>query len=91
MTRERSAIGPVSAISALRAAIAELEYAIAKLVAELKALQESDGVSQMEAAVSTEAEWQRFFEQQEHALGMELVRLVSELLTAHAEEIESND
>jgi hypothetical protein len=66
---------------ALKAAIAEMEYAIAKQVAELKALQESDGAKLMEVAGSSEAEWQRFFEQQREGLKMELSRLESAMLT----------
>ncbi len=50
----------LSEAEALKAAIAELEYAIAKLVAELKALQESDGIKMMDAAGATEADWQCF-------------------------------
>jgi hypothetical protein len=70
----------LSEAEALKAAIAELEYAIAKLVAELKALQESDGTKLMDAAGATGADWQSFFEQQRGALEIELDKVVSDLL-----------
>lgn len=65
---------------ALRAAIAELEYAITKLIAELKALQQSDGVKLVDAAGAAEADWQSFFEQQQETLETELARIVSDIL-----------
>ncbi len=77
----------LSEVEALKAAIAELEYAIARLVAELKALQESDGVKLMDAAGATEADWQRFFEQQRGTLEIELDTIVTDLLAAHTEKI----
>ena len=70
---------------ALRAAIAELEYAISRLIAELKALQESDGVKLMETAGATEADWQRFLEQQQKVLETELARIVSGVQAAQTE------
>ena len=79
----------LSEVEALKAAIAEMEYAIAKLVSELKALQASDGVGLMDAAGATEADWQGFFEQQRGTLEIELDKIVSSLLAraAHTEEI----
>lgn len=79
----------LSEVEALKAAIAELEYAIARLVAELKALQESDGVKLMDTAGATEADWQCFFEQQHETLEIELNTIVSDLLAlaAQTEEI----
>jgi len=77
----------LSEVEALKGAIAELEYAIARMVAELKALQESDGVRLMDAAGATEADWQRFFEQQQETLEMELANTVSAILAEQAEEI----
>lgn len=77
----------LSEVEALKAAIAELEYAIARLVAELKALQESDGVRLMDTAGAAEADWQRFFEQQRDTLEMELARVVSAILAEQAEKI----
>ena len=71
----------------LKAAIAELEYALARLVVELKALQGSDGVSLMDAAGATEADWQSFFEQQRDTLDMELARVESAILAGRTEEI----
>ncbi len=81
----------LSEVEALKAAIAELEYKIARLVAELKALQASDGVNLMDVAGATEADWQGFFEQQREALDIELGAIVSDLLTlaAQTEEIGS--
>lgn len=78
----------LSQAETLNAAIAELKYAIARLVAELKALQASDGVQLMEAAGATEADWQRFFEQQRDALESELARLVPTIVSRYAEESE---
>jgi hypothetical protein len=80
----------LSEIEALKAAIAEMEHAIARLVAELKALQGSDGVKLMGTAGATEAEWQCFFEQQHETLETELNTIVSDLLAlaAQTEEIE---
>ncbi len=78
----------LSQAEALRAAIAELEYAITQMVAELKALQASDGVGLMESAGTTEADWQRFFAQQRDTLESELARVVSSLLAGLAEETE---
>lgn len=77
----------LSEVEALKGAIAELEYAIARLVNELKALQESDGVRLMDAAGATETDWQRFFEQQQETLEMELANTVSAILAEQAEEI----
>lgn len=77
----------LSEVEALKGAIAELEYAIARLVAELKALQESDGVRLMEAAGATEADWQRFFEHQLNTLEMELARIVSDIQAEQTDEV----
>ncbi len=68
-------------VEALKAAIAELEYAIATLVAELKVLQKSEGVKLTDLAGATEAEWNFFFEMQRENLEMELDRILSDLLT----------
>lgn len=75
----------LSEAEALKAAIAELEYAISRLIAELKALQESDGVKLMDAAGATEADWQCFLEQQHKTLETELARIVSNILAEHTE------
>ena len=76
----------LSEAEALKAAIAELEYAITRLIAELKALQESDGIKLMDEAGATEADWHRFFEQQQKTLEMELVNIVSAILAEQTEE-----
>lgn len=76
----------LSEAEALKAAIAEMEYAIAKQVAELKALQESDGAWLMADAGSSEADWQRYFEWQKGVLEMELARLVSAIVAEVAED-----
>jgi hypothetical protein len=78
----------LSEVEALKAAIAELEHAIAKLVLELKAVQESDAVRLVESAGSREDDWQRFFDQRGEALEMELCRLVSDIQAIHAEDVE---
>ena len=77
----------LSAVEALRAAVAELEFAIAKLVAELRALQDSDGIKLTNAAGATEIEWQHFFERRQAELEVELVELVSGILTMHTDEV----
>lgn len=81
----------LSEVEALKAAIAELDYVIAKLVAELKALQQSDGFSLMNAAGATESHWQDFFEQQRGALEIELARVVSDLLVHETEEQDAHE
>lgn len=74
---------------ALKAAIAELEYAIVKLVAELKALQESDAARLVASAGSREEDWQSFFEQHARGLDMELHRVASDIRAMHADEVEA--
>ena len=76
---------------ALKAAIAEMEYAIARLVVELKALQDSDGVKLVDAAGATEADWQIFLDQQRETLVMELSNIVSNILAAQNEEQDSHE
>jgi hypothetical protein len=76
----------LSEAEALRAAIAELEHAISKLLAELKALQASDGVKLMDTAGATEADWTSFFEQRRHTLERELERIESDILALHTKE-----
>lgn len=63
----------------LKSAISEMEYAIAKLVFELKALQESDGMKLMDTAGATEADWQLFLKKQQKLLGDELAKIMSEI------------
>ena len=70
----------LSEVEALKAAIAELEYAIVRLVAELKSLQGSDAVRLMDAAGPAEADWQCFFAQQRETLETELAGIVSAML-----------
>lgn len=77
----------LSEVEALKGAIAELEYTIGRLAAELKALQESDGVRLMDAAGATEADWQRFFEHQKEILEIELANTVVAILAEQTEEI----
>lgn len=78
----------LSEAEALRGAIAELEFAIARMVAELKALQESDGVKLMDAAGTTEADWQDFFKRQQGELENELARTMSEVQAIQTEGID---
>lgn len=75
----------LSESEALRAAIAELEYAITRLIVELKALQESDSFKLVDAAGASEADWHRFLEQQQQTLERELVKIVSDILAKQAE------
>jgi hypothetical protein len=77
----------LSEVEALKAAIAELEYAIAKLVAELRALQESHGIKLMNTAGATEADWQYFFVQQRETLEAELAKSVLKILAVQKEEL----
>lgn len=76
----------LSEAEALKAAVAEMEYAIAKQVAELIALQNSDGAKLVAAAGSTETEWQSFFEQQEEALEKELAKIVANIIAEQNDE-----
>ena len=75
----------LSEAEALKAAIAEMEHAIAKLVAELQALQGSDGVGLLQAAGATEADWPRFFERQREGLERELDATASAILDTKTE------
>jgi hypothetical protein len=75
----------LSEAEALRAAIAEMEYAIARLVAELQALQASDGVKLADAAGVTEEDWKIFLEEQQEILGHELGKIVSDIMAAQTE------
>lgn len=70
-------------VDGLKAAIAELEHAIAHTLMALKALYASDACQLMMAAGTTEASWQVFFHQQEEILHEELARLVSGILAAY--------
>ncbi len=70
----------LSEVEALKAAIAEMEYAIVRLVVELKALQASDSIKLLDTAGVTEADWQKYLEIQRATLEDELVRIVSDLL-----------
>jgi len=81
----------LSEAEALKAAIAEMEYAIARLVTELKALQESDGIGLVDSAGATEAEWEIFLNQQRETLEMELVNIVSAIQAAQTEGQDSHE
>jgi cytochrome c5 len=72
-------------VGALRAAITEIEYAIARLVAELRALQASDAVRMLLAAGATEAEWPEYFEHQRQNLKAQLERIEQSIHMAKAE------
>lgn len=76
----------LSEAEALTAAIAELEYAISRLVAELKALEESDAVKLVDAAGATEADWQRFLEQQQKTLERDLATVMSTIMANQNEQ-----
>jgi chromosome segregation ATPase len=81
----------LSEVEALSAAIAELEYAIARMIVELKALQASDGIRLVNAAGATEADWQSFLKQQYETLEIELARIVSEIIAAQTDECDSHE
>jgi hypothetical protein len=73
-------------VDKLRAAIAELEYAITRMAAELVALHSSDAYRHIEAAGVNEADWQDFFERQRAMLEAELARVESQILTHRKDE-----
>lgn len=66
-------------VEVLRAAIAELEHAIARLVTELRELQASDAIRMMAAAGATEADWSVFFERQRKELETQLERIEQDI------------
>jgi phospholipase D-like protein len=72
-------------VEALRAAIAELEHAIARLVAELLELQASDAVRMMAAAGATEANWPVFFECRRKELETQLERIEQDIRSLQTE------
>jgi PLD-like domain/DnaJ domain len=69
----------LTAADSLRAAIAELEHSLARLVEELRVLHNSDGVHLMDAAGASETEWEAFFEQQRRLLTQEISALQLDL------------
>jgi hypothetical protein len=73
-------------VEALRAAIAELEHAIARLVAELRELQASDAIRMMAAAGATETDWPVFFERQRKYLETQLERIEQDIRELQTEE-----
>jgi hypothetical protein len=72
-------------VEALRAAIAELEYAIARLVAELRELQASDAIRMMAAAGATETDWPVFFERRRKELETQLERIEQDICELQTE------
>jgi hypothetical protein len=72
----------LSEAESLKAAIAEMEYAIAKLVVELQALQASDGVKLADAAGTNEMEWHDFLQKQREILEAELAKIESSVQAA---------
>ena len=62
-----------------------MEYAIAKLVSELKSLQGSDGARLMNTAGNTEAAWQIYLEQKRISLETELATIISNITAAKKE------
>ena len=76
----------LSEAEALKAAIAEMEYAISRLVAELKNLQESGGTSLVDSVGATEADWQIFLDQQQETLRNELATIESAISAIQTEE-----
>lgn len=69
----------LSELDDLKAAIAELEYKIRRVVSELYDLQASEGVKLAQAAGATEVEWQQYFEQQREVLESVLASVVLNL------------
>lgn len=76
----------LSEAESLKAAIAEMEFAIARLVVELQALQVSDGVRLAEAAGATEADWQIFLKKQREILDNKLAKIVSDITAMQTEQ-----
>ena len=74
-------------VGTLTAAIDELERLIARLVDELRSLQDRDSFALMNTAGVTEADWQRFFSQQRRVLLKELARIELEAQSPRTEEI----
>ena len=72
-------------VEVLRAAIAELEHAIARLVAELRELQASDAIRMIAAAGATEADWPVFFERQRKELETQLERIEQDICSLQTE------
>lgn len=72
----------LSETEGLHAAIAEVEHGIFQLVAELKALQASEGVRFMAEAGICELDWDDFFIEQRGALEAELASLESAISVA---------
>lgn len=75
----------LSEVEGLSAAIAELEFVIARMLVELKELQESEGMRLVNAAGAAEADWRYFLERQRITLEIELAKIVSEIQTAQTE------
>lgn len=75
----------LSEAETLRAAIAEMEYAINQLVFELKALHDSDGARLLRTAGSNEADWKDYLEKLHKTLEKELATIVISILSARAE------
>ena len=73
-------------LESLKAAIAELEYAIDMLVIQLKTLQDGDAIRLTQAAGPNERDWELYFSQQRKLLEAELARLVSEIVDAQTDE-----
>lgn len=65
----------LSEVESIKAAIAELEYAISLIVSELKALHDSDGARLMNVAGATETAWQSYLESQRLILEQELITI----------------
>lgn len=78
LMRKRSTV--LSEVDKLKAAIAELQFTIAKLIQEHQELSQSQGVQLMNLAGESEHDWHKFLHQQSKALEAELVDLVAELL-----------
>ena len=73
-------------VDAFKAAVAEMEYAIARALRELQALHRSDAYRLLESAGSNEADWQKYFEGQLVMLEEEVTRLESKISAQGCEE-----
>jgi len=76
----------LSKAEAMAGAIAEMEFAISKHLAELKALYESEAIKLMLSAGEEADGWTRFFEQQKSALEADLASIISRTFDMQSEE-----
>lgn len=73
-------------VETLRAAVAEMEFAISRIVSELKALHESAGYQLLLSAGETDSDWSAYFIRQRELLETELVKIVDEIAEYHLDD-----